>query len=141
MLFRVLSDLPNLITVRLATKIHHKKTGKLKRKFKLFQPVEESLNHLSERLNSNERQIKHAEQLREEWITGLSHDLKTPLSSIYGYSTMLASEDYEWTKDEMRIFAQTMQEKATYMDALIQDLTYTYQLKIKPYSSIKWYCR
>ncbi len=112
-------------------KIHHKKTGKLKRKFKLFQPVEESLNHLSERLNSNERQIKHAEQLREEWITGLSHDLKTPLSSIYGYSTMLASEDYEWTKDEMRIFAQTMQEKATYMDALIQDLTYTYQLKNK----------
>lgn len=112
-------------------KIHHKKTGKLKRKFRLFQPVEESLNHLSERLDSNERQIKQSEQLREEWITGLSHDLKTPLSSIYGYSTMLASEDYEWTKDEMRIFAQTMQEKATYMDALIQDLTYTYQLKNK----------
>ncbi|ACA38375.1 HAMP domain-containing histidine kinase [Lysinibacillus sphaericus] len=111
--------------------IHHKKSGKLKRKFKLFQPVEESLNHLSERLDSNERQIKQSEQLREEWITGLSHDLKTPLSSIYGYSTMLASEDYEWTKDEMRIFAQTMQEKATYMDALIQDLTYTYQLKNK----------
>ncbi|MEB2281999.1 HAMP domain-containing histidine kinase [Lysinibacillus xylanilyticus] len=109
--------------------IHHRKTGKLKRKFKLFQPVDESLNHLSERLDSNERQIKHAEQLREEWITGLSHDLKTPLSSIYGYSTMLASEDYEWTKEEMRVFATTMQEKATYMDALIKDLTYTYQLK------------
>ncbi|MFJ8088994.1 sensor histidine kinase [Lysinibacillus sp. NPDC095746] len=110
-------------------KVHHRKTGKLKRKFKLFQPVDESLNHLSERLDSNERQIKHAEQLREEWITGLSHDLKTPLSSIYGYSTMLASEDYEWSKEEMRVFATTMQEKATYMDALIKDLTYTYQLK------------
>jgi len=112
-------------------KVHHRKTGKLKRKFKLFKPVDDSLNHLSERLDSNERQIKHAEQLREEWITGLSHDLKTPLSSIYGYSTMLASEDYEWTKEEMRVFATTMQEKATYMDALIQDLTYTYQLKNK----------
>ncbi|MEB2280950.1 HAMP domain-containing histidine kinase [Lysinibacillus xylanilyticus] len=112
-------------------KVHHRKTGNLKRKFKLFKPVDDSLNHLSERLDSNERQIKHAEQLREEWITGLSHDLKTPLSSIYGYSTMLASEDYEWTKEEMRVFANTMQEKATYMDALIQDLTYTYQLKNK----------
>ncbi|MGN4126922.1 sensor histidine kinase [Lysinibacillus sphaericus] len=112
-------------------KVHHQKTGKLKRKFKLFQPVDESLNHLSDRLASNERQIKQSEQLREEWITGLSHDLKTPLSSIYGYSTMLASGDYEWTNDEMRTFAQTMQEKATYMDALIQDLTYTYQLKNK----------
>ncbi|GAB0170056.1 HAMP domain-containing sensor histidine kinase [Lysinibacillus sp. CTST325] len=111
--------------------IHHRKTGKLKRKFKLFQPVDESINNLSKRLSSNERQIKHAERLREEWITGLSHDLKTPLSSIYGYSTMLASEDYEWTKEEMRVFATTMQEKATYMDALIRDLTYTYQLKNK----------
>ncbi|MFJ7890868.1 sensor histidine kinase [Lysinibacillus xylanilyticus] len=109
--------------------IHHRETGKLKKKFKLFQPVDESINNLSKRLSSNERQIKHAEQLREEWITGLSHDLKTPLSSIYGYSTMLASEDYEWTKEEMRVFATTMQEKATYMDALIRDLTYTYQLK------------
>jgi signal transduction histidine kinase len=111
--------------------IHHRETGKLKKKFKLFQPVDESINNLSKRLSSNERQIKHAERLREEWITGLSHDLKTPLSSIYGYSTMLASEDYEWTKEEMRVFATTMQEKATYMDALIRDLTYTYQLKNK----------
>ncbi|MGE8001039.1 sensor histidine kinase [Lysinibacillus sp. NPDC093190] len=111
--------------------IHHRETGKLKRKFKLFQPVDESINNLSKRLSSNERQIKHAERLREEWITGLSHDLKTPLSSIYGYSTMLASADYEWTKEEMRVFATTMQEKATYMDALIRDLTYTYQLKNK----------
>lgn len=103
----------------------------MKRKFKLFQPVDESLNHLSERLASNERQIQQSEQLREEWITGLSHDLKTPLSSIYGYSTMLASEEYEWTKEEMRIFANTMREKATYMDLLIQDLTYSYQLKNK----------
>lgn len=112
-------------------KIHHQNTGKLKRKFKLFQPVDESLNHLSDRLAFNERQIQQSEQLREEWITGLSHDLKTPLSSIYGYSTMLASEEYDWTCEEMRTFAKTMQEKATYMDALIQDLTYTYQLKNK----------
>lgn len=112
-------------------KLHHHKTGKLKRKFKLFQPVDESLNHLSDRLAFNERQIQKSEQLREEWITGLSHDLKTPLSSIYGYSTMLASVEYEWTGEEMRTFAKTMQEKATYMDALIQDLTFTYQLKNK----------
>lgn len=111
--------------------LHDQRTGKLKRKFKLFQPVDESLNHLSERLAFNERQIQKSEQLREEWITGLSHDLKTPLSSIYGYSTMLASVEYEWTFEEMRTFAKTMQEKATYMDALIQDLTFTYQLKNK----------
>lgn len=112
-------------------KVHHKKSGKLKRKFKLFQPVDDSINNLANRLSYNERQLKRAEKLREEWITGLSHDLKTPLSSIYGYSTMLASEDYNWSPEEARTFSKTMQEKASYMDALIQDLTYTYQLKSK----------
>ncbi|KGR75656.1 sensor histidine kinase [Ureibacillus sinduriensis] len=112
-------------------KVHHNKSGKLKRKFKLFQPIDDSINHLADRLAYNERQLKRAEQLREEWITGLSHDLKTPLSSIYGYSTMLASNDYNWSIDEMRAFAKIMQEKANYMDALIQDLTFTYLLKNK----------
>lgn len=112
-------------------KVHHNKSRKLKRKYKLFQPVDDSINHLVDRLAYNERQIKRAEQLREEWITGLSHDLKTPLSSIYGYSTMLAASDYNWSSEESRAFAKTMQEKANYMDALIQDLTFTYQLKNK----------
>lgn len=108
--------------------IHHAKSGRLKRKYKLFQPVDDSLTKLAERLESNEQQIKQTEQLREEWITGLSHDLKTPLSSIYGYSTMLTSS-HNWSPEETQHFAKTIQEKATYMDALIQDLTYTYQLK------------
>jgi len=110
--------------------LYKSKTKRLKRKYNLYQPVDESLNNLSTRLAYNERQIKNSEKLREEWITGLSHDLKTPLSSIYGYSAMLNS-DYEWSQQEVRHFAATMQEKATYMDALIKDLTYTYQLKNK----------
>ena len=113
------------------TKLHDKSSGKLKRKYRLYEPVDESLDHLSARLESNERQIQHAQQLRDEWITGLSHDLKTPLSSILGYSAMLASKDYEWSKEEIQSFAETMEEKAYYMDALIKDLTYTYQLKNK----------
>ena len=113
------------------TKLHDKSSGKLKRKYRLYEPVDESLDHLSARLESNERQIQHAQQLRDEWVTGLSHDLKTPLSSILGYSAMLASKDYEWSKEEIQSFAETMEEKAYYMDALIKDLTYTYQLKNK----------
>lgn len=108
--------------------LYNSRNNRMKRKYVLFQPVDESLNNLAERLSFNERQIKGSEQLREEWITGLSHDLKTPLSSILGYSAMLNS-DYEWTQEEIHQFAAVMQEKALYMDALIQDLTYTYQLK------------
>ncbi|ETT84220.1 HAMP domain-containing sensor histidine kinase [Viridibacillus sp. FSL R5-0477] len=110
-------------------KLRRKGNGRLKRKYRIFDEVDQSLTQLSTKLADNECKIQQSEKLREEWITGLSHDLKTPLSSIYGYSKMLSSKDYEWSQNDVLKFAETMQEKAEYMDALIEDLTYTYQLK------------
>lgn len=109
-------------------KIRNKKNGRLKKKYRVYEDVDKSLFTLAENLEENERKLKKTEQLREDWITGLSHDLKTPLSSIYGYSVMLESS-HEWTSEEVQKFASVMQEKASYMDELINDLTYTYQLK------------
>lgn len=109
-------------------KIRNKKDGRLKKKYRVYEDVDESLITLAENLEENERKLQKTEQLREDWITGLSHDLKTPLSSIYGYSVMLESS-HKWTSEEVQKFASVMQEKASYMDALINDLTYTYQLK------------
>lgn len=109
-------------------KLRNAKTGKLKRKYRMYDRVDHSLNTLASSLEKNELRIKKTEQLREDWITGLSHDLKTPLSSIYGYSVMLNS-NHTWTSEEVQNFASVMQEKASYMDGLINDLTYTYQLK------------
>lgn len=109
-------------------KLRNAKNGKLKRKYQMYDPVDNSLITLARNLEENELKIKKTEQLREDWITGLSHDLKTPLSSIYGYAMMLNST-HEWTNKEIQDFASIMQEKAGYMDELINDLTYTYQLK------------
>lgn len=100
----------------------------MKRKYRMYDDVDQSLIALANSLEANEWKLKKTEQLREDWVTGLSHDLKTPLSSIYGYSVMLGS-DHEWTSEEVQKFALVMQEKAGYMDDLINDLTYTYQLK------------
>ena len=41
----------------------------------------------------------------------------------------MLTSSHNWSPEEMQQFAQVIQDKATYMDALIQDLTYTYQLK------------
>lgn len=110
-------------------KLRNHKTGRLKRKYRVYEDIDQSLSHLAFTQEANERKIMQTEKLREDWITGLSHDLKTPLSSIYGYSTMLSSDNYAWSNEEVRSFAKIMQEKSTYMNALIEDLTYTYQLK------------
>ncbi|GKV55254.1 two-component sensor histidine kinase [Sporosarcina sp. NCCP-2222] len=109
-------------------KIRRQKDDRLKRKYRIYEDVDMSLTRLAANLQENERTINRTEKLREDWITGLSHDLKTPLSSIYGYAVMLES-NHQWSSEEVRGFAKTMMEKAGYMDALINDLTYTYQLK------------
>src|SRR5699024_2001475 len=70
--------------------------GKIKRKYKIFEDVNHSLTTLTNNLQSNEQQIAHTEKLRDDWITGLSHDLKTPLSTVLGYSAMLGS-NHDWS--------------------------------------------
>lgn len=104
------------------------KKGKIKRKFILYKELFETLESVTLTLKKNEDQQQFIEKTREEWISSLSHDLKTPLSSIIGYVKMLQS-DYEWTKEEEQQFYSVMDEKSDYMMSLIEDLTLTYRLK------------
>ena len=105
------------------------KKGKLKKMYRLYKELIATLSQLTETLKQNETQRLKMTQTREEWISGISHDLKTPLSSISGYSQMLESEHYSWTPEETREFAGIITEKSTYMMELLEDLTLTYRLK------------
>lgn len=105
------------------------KKGKLKRKYRLYKDLIATLSQLTETLKENEAVRRKMIQTREEWISGLSHDLKTPLASISGYAQMLESEKYSWTKAETREFAGIIAEKSTYMKELLEDLALTYRLK------------
>jgi signal transduction histidine kinase len=109
--------------------ITRNRKGKLKRKFRLYKELISTLSQLTETLKQNEKQQQIMAQTREEWISGLSHDLKTPLSSISGYAQMLASTDYTWSDKETREFASIMADKSDYMMDLLEDLTLTYRLK------------
>jgi signal transduction histidine kinase len=105
------------------------KKGKLKRKFRLYKDLIANLSQLTDTLNQNERHQKQMVTTREEWISGLSHDLKTPLASISGYAHMLEADTYTWSKEETKQFAGIITEKSSYMKKLIEDLTLTYRLK------------
>ena len=109
-------------------KLLFNKKGRIKRKYKLYKELFETLEDVAFTLKRNEEQQQLIEKTREEWISSLSHDLKTPLSSIIGYVKMLQS-NYEWTKEEQQQFYAVMDEKSDYMMALIEDLTLTYRLK------------
>ncbi|OQO98578.1 integral membrane sensor signal transduction histidine kinase [Geobacillus sp. 44C] len=105
------------------------KKGSLHKRYKIFKEVVHSLYTLSKTLQQNEENQRRMEKTREEWITGLSHDLKTPLSSLYGFSALLASNQYQWSSEEIMEMGRIMKEKAVYMSELIEDLNLTYRLK------------
>lgn len=105
------------------------KEGKLKRKYRLYKDLIATLSQLTAALKENEAQRHKMTQTREEWISGLSHDLKTPLASISGYAQMLETENYSWTERETKEFAGIIVEKSAYMMELLEDLTLTYRLK------------
>jgi signal transduction histidine kinase len=94
----------------------------------LFNRIFHSLSNLTKTLDENKREIEGNERLREEWIAGLTHDLKTPISSIYGYSKLLQTDPERWSLDELKIMGNTMTEKSDYIIELINDLTLSNQL-------------
>ena len=105
------------------------KKGKLKKKYRIYKELIKTLTQLTETLEQNKQARIKANKVRDEWISGLSHDLKTPLASIGGYAEMLQSDHYSWSESEIRIFSGTIAEKAQYMKQLLEDLTLTYQLR------------
>nr|WP_275695531.1 HAMP domain-containing sensor histidine kinase [Fredinandcohnia sp. SECRCQ15] len=62
-------------------------------------------------------------------MTGISHDLRTPLATIQGYGHMLESGHYEWSGQELEDMGKTIREKGTYMLGLVEDFSLAFQLK------------
>jgi signal transduction histidine kinase len=91
--------------------------------FRLFHELTEKMKQLSDRLSASENERMVLENLRRDWTSGVTHDLKTPLSYIQGYSTMLLSDEHQWTIQEQRKFIAIIQEKADHMHRLIEDLS------------------
>lgn len=106
-----------------------KPNGNFKSSYKPFKEIINSLNNLTRKLEGNEIQQRRIQETREEWITGLSHDLKTPLSSIYGYAVMINNPDYRWTEEELSEFTSIIERNAMYMSDLIEDINLTYRIK------------
>lgn len=55
----------------------------------LLGELAESVNTTSEVLETQRRQLRRKEKARGEWIAGVSHDIRTPLTMIIGYADQL----------------------------------------------------
>ena len=73
------------------------------------------------------RFMKNREQARIEWIAGISHDVRTPLSMVMGYADTL--ERNEELSEEARQQVAVIRNQSLVMKELIADLNLTSQLE------------
>lgn len=79
----------------------------------------EDLTHVYENLNSSvERQVK-SEKMKVDLITNVSHDLKTPLTSIIGYIDLLKKTELS---DEARDYVDILSQKSERLKYMIQEV-------------------
>ncbi|MFD0589623.1 sensor histidine kinase [Paenibacillus sp. GCM10027627] len=109
----------------------YRKSGKLRSRYKLYKEVIDGFHDMASKLDAAEQDRLRLEKTREEWMSGISHDLRTPLSTIQGYGHLLESGQFGWSDEELRDMGETIREKSDYMIDLIQDFSLAFQLKNK----------
>lgn len=107
---------------------YRKNNGKMRKPFHLYRDVMLQMETLTNTLRQNELDKKRLDQLKREWVAGISHDLKTPLTYINGYSTLLLSPKYKWENKDKERFSREIQQKSNHLIELIQDLNLSLQL-------------
>lgn len=79
----------------------------------------DDLNHIRQGLQQAVEERTHSERMKVELVTNVSHDLKTPLTSIISYTELLAQEPLAPPASE---YVQIMGEKAQRLKAMVQDV-------------------
>ena len=71
-------------------------------------------------LNRMAKELSGIETLRTDFISNVSHELKTPLSSIQNYAVLLQSEDL--SKEEIREYSINITESSRHLSELISNI-------------------
>ena len=79
----------------------------------------DDLNHIRQGLHQAVEERTQSERMKVELVTNVSHDLKTPLTSILSYTELLAQEPLEPPASE---YVKIMGEKAQRLKAMVQDV-------------------
>ena len=85
-----------------------------------FKAIGEDLNHISVAMEKAVDARTKSERMRAELITNVSHDIKTPLTSIINYVDLLGKEEPE--SETMREYVDVLNRQAHKLKKLIGDL-------------------
>ena len=72
---------------------------------------------------------REAERLKEEFFALVSHDLRTPLASVKGYSDLLLHGEGRNLTDQQRLFLEAIARNTTRLERLVGDLLVAAQIE------------
>lgn len=85
------------------------------------------LNQTSRILTKQREHLAKRDDARTSWISGVSHDIRTPLSLIMGYAADLKNDPA--LSEEQRQMAERMESQSLQIKRLIEDLNLTSKLE------------
>ena len=85
-----------------------------------FRQAAEQLSHMEAGLRTALDERMRSERMKVELITNVSHDLKTPLTSIISYTELLNQE--EGLPDHVRDYVHILSDKAKRLQAMVLDV-------------------
>lgn len=90
-------------------------------------PVQGELSEVAESVNKASRILSRQNEARANWISGVSHDIRTPLSMIMGYAGCIAENETAGTS--IREQAEIVRKQSIKIKELVQDLNLVSQLE------------
>ncbi|MEC3841815.1 sensor histidine kinase [Bacillus amyloliquefaciens] len=116
-----------ILYLRLITEsVHHIANGKLGLTIRIesrdeLTQLAQHINYMSEELESKFEHERELERAKSELISNVSHDLRTPLTSIIGYLDLLKKEQYN-SKAQFQEYLETIYSKSQRLKYLIDEL-------------------
>lgn len=93
----------------------------------IYKNVFANLKDVAGSLEKQEQERKQLEKMRNDWISNVTHDMKTPLSSIQGYAELLTEENL--SESDRFNYAEVIERQSKYMAELLDDFNLTMRLR------------
>lgn len=86
-----------------------------------FQVIRNTINYLTFKLNKSQEENKKLQESKNRMLLDLSHDVKTPMTTIRGFSSALCEGMIE-DEEKKQVYYETINKKAERVSELIDDL-------------------
>ena len=87
-----------------------------------FKELAASFNEMADKIVKNIEELKSVERLRKELIANVSHDLRTPLATIHGYTETLLLKDTQLPEAERQKYSQIILKGTERIKRMVDEL-------------------